>query len=120
MFLVSVFWEQKMFKINFLIPTLNKESQTAEKGRSSSLRFGPEANNSSPQKNQRHKRLHRALDRSFGMTRSLKTVARELGKYMLHFVPAWDVRWDKGANELIKIILFSVDMEIKIINQAHY
>jgi len=49
-FLVSKFWEQKMFKINFLIPTLNKQSHTGDKGQSSSLRFGPKDINSSPPK----------------------------------------------------------------------
>ena len=35
-----------MFKINFLIPTLNKRSHTGDKEQSSSLRFGPGAINS--------------------------------------------------------------------------
>ena len=39
-----------MFKIN--LPTLNKWAHTGKKGQSSSLQFGPEAKNSSPQKNQ--------------------------------------------------------------------
>jgi hypothetical protein len=30
---------------------------------------------------------------------SLKTVARELGKYKLDFVGVQEVRWDKGGTE---------------------
>jgi hypothetical protein len=60
--------------------------------------------------------LYRALDRFFGMTRSLNTVAQELGKYMSDSVAAWNVRQAKGATKLIKIITFSVGKEMKIIN----
>jgi len=60
--------------------------------------------------------LYRALDRFFGMTRSLNTVAQELGKYMTDSVAAWDVRWAKGVTKLIKIITLSVGVEMKIIN----
>lgn len=52
------------------------------------------------------------MDRFFGMTRSLNTVAQELGKYMSETVAAWDVRWVKGATKLIKIITFSVGMKM--------
>ena len=116
-FLVSKFWEQKMFEINFLIPTLNKRSHTCDKGKSSSLQFGPEAMNTSPQKKSTsYKMIYRALDTFFGMTRSLNTVAQELGKYMSDSVRAWDDRWAKGATKLIKIISVTVGMEMKIIN----
>ena len=60
--------------------------------------------------------LYRALDRFFGMTRSLNTVALELGKYMSDSAAAWDVRRAKCATKLIKIVTFSVGMEMKIIN----
>jgi hypothetical protein len=60
--------------------------------------------------------LYRALDRLFGMTRSLNTVAQELGKFMSDSVAAWGVRRAKGATKLINIITFSVGMEMKIIN----
>ena len=63
-----------------------------------------------------YKMLYRALDRFFGMTRPLNTVAQKLGKYMSDSVAAWDVRWAKGASKLIKIITFSVGMEMKILN----
>jgi len=63
-----------------------------------------------------YKMLYRALDRFFGMTRPLNTVAQKLGKYMSDSVAAWDVRWAKGATKLIKIITFSVGMEMKFIN----
>jgi hypothetical protein len=37
---------------------------------------------------------------------SLKTVARELGKYKLDFVGVQEVRWDKGSTELQRIYIF--------------
>jgi exonuclease III len=50
---------------------------------------------------------HRKMDMRFGtwnvrslyMSGSLKTVAREIGKYKLNLVGVQEVRWDKGGTE---------------------
>lgn len=44
-----------MFKINFLISTLNKRLHTGDKAQSSSLRFGPGAINSFKKKKKKKK-----------------------------------------------------------------
>jgi hypothetical protein len=47
---------------------------------------------------------------------SLKTVARELGKYKLDLVGVQEVRWEKGAPKGQMIIRFSVEKGMKIIS----
>jgi exonuclease III len=47
---------------------------------------------------------------------SLKTVARELGKYKLDLVGVQEVRWEKGALNGQRIVHFSMDREMGIIS----
>jgi len=98
-----------MFKINFLIPTLNKQSHTGDTGQSPSLRFGPGAINSSPQKK----------------INKLQNVIQDLGQILWHDqvtehcctrIREVYVRLATGSTKLIQIITFSVGMEMKIIN----
>jgi exonuclease III len=47
---------------------------------------------------------------------SLKTVARELGKYKLDLVGVQEVRWEKGGTDRHRIIHFSMDRGMGIIS----
>jgi exonuclease III len=47
---------------------------------------------------------------------SLRTVARELGKYRLDLVGVQEVRWEKGGTEGQRIIHFSMGRGMGIIN----
>jgi exonuclease III len=47
---------------------------------------------------------------------SLKTVARELGKYKLDLVGVQEVRWEKGALKGQTIIHFSMQTTLKNIS----
>jgi exonuclease III len=66
---------------------------------------------------------HRKKDMRFGMWNvrslyragSLKTVARELGKYKLDLVGVQEVRWEKGAPKGQRILRFSMERGMKII-----
>jgi hypothetical protein len=46
---------------------------------------------------------------------SLKTIARELGKYKLDLLGVQEVRWEKGALQGQRIIHFSIEKGVKII-----
>jgi exonuclease III len=47
---------------------------------------------------------------------SVKTVARELGKYKLDLVGVQEVRWEKGALNGQRIVHFSMDRGMGIIS----
>jgi hypothetical protein len=62
---------------------------------------------------------HRKMDMRFGTlyrSGSLKTVARELGKYKLDLVGVQEVRWVKGGTERQRIIHSSMERGMKIIS----
>jgi hypothetical protein len=46
---------------------------------------------------------------------SLKSIARELGKYKLDLMGVQEVRWEKGALQGQRIIRFSIEKGMKII-----
>ena len=50
------------------------------------------------------------------MAGSLTAAARELARYKLDLVGVQEVRWDKGAQQEQRIIIFSMEKEMKIIN----
>jgi exonuclease III len=54
--------------------------------------------------------------RSLYRSGSLKTVARELGKYKLDLEGVQEVRWDKGGTERQRIIHSSMEQGMKIIS----
>jgi exonuclease III len=54
--------------------------------------------------------------RSLYRSGSLKTVAREFGKYKLDLLGVQEVRWDKGGTEQQRIIHSSVERGMKIIS----
>jgi hypothetical protein len=54
--------------------------------------------------------------RSLYRTGSLKTVAKELGKYKLHLVGLHEVRWERMALKGQRIIHFSTDRGMGIIS----
>jgi hypothetical protein len=56
-------------------------------------------------------------ERSLYRSRSLITVARELARYKIDLVGAWEVKWDKGGTGRAGDYIFStIEKEINIIN----
>jgi hypothetical protein len=106
--------------IQKILDILNKQQRTADRERSSSLGIGRGANNPAPYKilyltnylqvpwkwthsvaqpkrRKMYMRFGTSNVRSLYRAGSLKTVARELGKYKLDLVGVLDVRWEKGG-----------------------
>jgi hypothetical protein len=110
---------------------LNKQSQTADRGWSSSLEFGRGANNCSLRKRILLQNIHRqrlrpglilwydqssergTWDLVLGMlgvlcrAGSLIAAARELARYKLVLVGVQEVRWDKGIVRCVSMSCFS-------------
>jgi exonuclease III len=54
--------------------------------------------------------------RSLYRAGSMKTVARELGKYKLDLVGVQEVRWEKNGTERAEDVRFSMERGMKIIS----